>query len=247
MMSREIFPFNGTRAVLWIAMPAVLAIGIAGCQSTVSETVPIDPAAAIEYLNRPVPADPAALYRLRVSSSSGLRMSLLTSGEDGRLTVSEPFGAAVSLTCWSGSQQPTFFDLRKGCQIQARDFEQALGVAAMPLPEAVRLLTGRLPATEDDWVSPHENGQILIEGLRWAALVTVAADPWRVVSVEQADVAGKGWRFKLSDHSLSVPGFVRVENADGRWAELKLVRLEWNDGGELPSPPDLPPCTARSK
>jgi hypothetical protein len=247
MISREIFPSNGTRAVLWIVMPAVLALGVAGCQSTASETVPVDPVAAIENLNRPLTADPAALYRLRISSSGGLRMSLLTSGEDGRLTVSEPFGAAVSLTCWSGAHQPTFFDLREGCQIQARDFEQALGVAAMPLPQAVRLFAGRLPATEDDWVTPHENGQILIEGLRWAALVTVAADPWRVVSVEQVDADDKGWRFKLSDHSLSVPGFLRIENADGRWAELELVRLEWNDGAELPSPPELPLCTAQPK
>jgi len=208
------------------------------------ETVPVDPETAIERLNRPLPGDPAALYRLRVSSSGGLRMSVLTSGDAGRLTVSEPFGSAVSLTSWSGSQPPTFFDLREGCRIQATDLEHALGVAAMPLPQAVRLFGGRLPATGDDWVAPREDGRILVEGLRWAALVTVAADPWRVVSVEQVDAEGRGWRFELSDHSLSVPGFVRVENADGRWAELKLVRLEWNEGGELPSPPDLPLCTS---
>lgn len=174
-------------------------------------------------------------------------MSVLTSGGDGRLTVSEPFGAAVSLTAWSGSLQPTFFDLRKGCQIQAMELEQVLGVAAMPLPQAVRLFTGRLPATSDDWVAPREDGRILIEGLRWAALVTVAAEPWRVVSVEQVDAQGRGWRFELSDHSLSVPGFIRVENADGRWAELELVRLEWNEGGELPPTPDMPLCTADFK
>jgi hypothetical protein len=226
-----------------IVVPLLILLGLAGCQSVVPEIVPVDPETAIEKLNRPLSGDPAALYRLRVSSSGGLRMSVLTSGEDGRLTVSEPFGAAVSLTSWSGSHQPTFFDLREGCQIQATDLEQALGVAAMPLPQAVRLLGGRLPATGDDWIAPREDGRILVEGLDWAALVTVAADPWRVVSVEQV-AEGRGWRFKLSDHSLSVPGFVRVENADGRWAELELVRLEWNEGGELPSPPDLPLCTA---
>jgi len=234
----------GLGAATWIMAPSLLAFGLVGCQSTAPVTVPVDPEAAIERLNRPLTGDPAVLYRLRVSSSGGLRMSVLTSGEAGRLTVSEPFGAAVSLTSWSGSQQPTFFDLREGCQIQAADLEQALGVAAMPLPQAVRLFGGRLPATGDDWVTPREDGRILVEGLRWAALVTVAADPWRVVSVEQVDAQDRGWRLELSDHSLSVPGFIRVENADGRWAELELVRLEWNEGGELPPPPDLPLCTA---
>ncbi|MCW8984614.1 MAG: hypothetical protein OQK55_04680, partial [Thermoanaerobaculales bacterium] len=184
---------------------------------------------------------------LRISSSGGLRMSVLTSGEDGRLTVSEPFGAAVSLTSWSGSQPPTFFDLREGCQIQATDLEQALGVAAMPLPQAVRLFVGRLPATSDDWIAPREDGRILVEGERWAAMVTVAADPWRVVLVEEITARDRGWRFELRDHTFSVPGFVRVENSDGRWAELKLVRLEWSAGGELPPIPDLPLCTAESE
>ena len=242
--SQDRVAVTGARAVSRVAIPFLLALGLVGCQSTVPETVPVDPETAIERLNRPLPGDPAALYRLRVSSSGGLRMSVLTSGEAGRLTVSEPFGAAVSLTSWSGSQQPTFFDLREGCRIQATDLEQALGVAAMPLPQAVRLFGGKLPATGDDWVAPREDGRILVEGLRWAALVTVAADPWRVVSVEQVEAQDRGWRLELSDHSLSVPGFVRVENADGRWAELELVRLEWNEGGELPPPPDLPLCTA---
>lgn len=235
------------RGAAWIVIPFLLVLGLAGCQSAARESVPVDPEAAIETLNRPLYGDPAALYRLRVSSSAGLRLSVLTSGEEGRLTVSEPFGSAVSLTSWAGSRQPTFFDLREGCQIQATDLEQVLGVAAMPLPQAVRLFVGRLPATDDDWISPREDGQILIEGSRWAALVTVAADPWRVVAVEQVVSQGKGWRFKLSDHTLSVPGFIRVKNADGRWAELDLVRLEWNADGELPPNPDLPICTFESE
>jgi hypothetical protein len=44
-----------------------------------------------------------------------------------------------------------------------------------------------------------------------------------------------------------VPGFIRVKNADGRWAELDLVRLEWNAGRELPPNPDLPICTFDSE
>ena len=240
-------PAFATRTAAWIVIPSLLMLGLAGCRSTVHETVPVDSKAAIEGLSRPLSGDPAALYRLRVSSSGGLRMSVLTSGEEGRLTVSEPFGAAVSLTSWSDSQQPTFFDLRKGCRIQATDLEQALGVAAMPLPQAVRLLVGRLPATEDDWVTPREDGRVLIEGVHWAAIVSVVAEPWRVVSVEEISARNKGWRFELGDHILSVPGFVRVESAEGRWAELKLVRLEWNDNEELPSPPDLPPCGAEQE
>ncbi|MFC2144490.1 hypothetical protein ACFLQM_02255 [Acidobacteriota bacterium] len=230
-----------------IVVPLLLLLGLGGCQSTAPETVPVDPEAAIERLNRPLSGDPAALYRLRISSSGGLRMSVLTSGEDGRLTVSEPFGAAVSLTSWSGSQPPTFFDLREGCQIQAMDLEQALGVAAMPLPQAVRLFVGRLPATSDDWIVPREDGRILVEGERWAAMVTVAADPWRVMLVEEITARDRGWRFELRDHTLSVPSFVRVENSDGRWAELELVRLEWSAGGELPPIPDLPLCSAETE
>jgi hypothetical protein len=226
-------------------VPFLVLLGLGGCQSSAPATVPVDPGAAIEKLNRPLSADPAALYRLRVKSSSSLRLSLLTRGEDGRLTVSEPLGGAVSLTSWSGSSQPTFFDLRKGCRIQAVDLERALGVAAMPLPQAVRLFVGRLPATGDDWVTPRGDGRILVEGMRWAALVTVAADPWRVVSVEEVISQGEGWSFELRDHTLSVPGFIRVRNADGRWAELDLVRLEWSEGGELPPIPDLPLCTSR--
>ena len=226
-----------------VAFSLLLLLGLMGCQSTMPDSPPVDLELAIKRLSRPLSGDPALLYRLRVKASSGLRLSILTSGEDGRLTVSKPFGAAVSLTSWSGTRQPTFFDLREGCRIRAIDMEQALGVAAMPLPQAIRLFVGRLPAAGDDWITPREDGRILIEGIRWAALVTVAGEPLRVVSVEQAGVEERGWTFELSDHRLSVPGFIRVENSDGRWLELELVGLEWSEGSELPSLPDLPLCT----
>jgi hypothetical protein len=235
---------TGVRTVLRVIVPFVMMLGLAGCQTAVPETTLVNPEAAIEALNRPLGGDPAALYRLRTSRSSGLRVSLLTKGDEGRLTVSEPLGGAVSLTSWSGSQPPTFFDLREGCRLETSDLERALGVAAMPLPQAVRLLGGRLPAASDDWVTPHEDGRILVEGRRWTALVRVAVDPYRVVSVEEVGAREKGWRFELGDHSLSVPGFIRVENPGGRWAELELVRLEWNVAGDLPPRPDLPPCVA---
>jgi hypothetical protein len=227
-----------------MVMAALVLLGIAGCRSAVRESAPVDLVAAIEKLRRPLSGDPAALYRLRVSSSGGLRMAVLTSGDEGRLTISEPFGSAVSLTSWTASQPPTFFDLRKGCRLESSDLERVLGVAAMPLPQAVRLLVGRLPATSEDRVTAREDGRILVEGRDWAAVVDVAADPYRVVSVEEDGSRDRGWRFRLRDHSLSVPGFMRVENADGRWAELDLVRLEWSERGELPPRPDLPPCGA---
>jgi hypothetical protein len=234
--------FSAVRTVPSLVMTVLLLLGVVGCRSAVSETTPVDLDAAIMKLNRPLSGDPAALYRMRVSSSGGLRMAVLTSGDEGRLTISEPFGSAVSLTSWTASQPPTFFDLRKGCRLESSDLERALGVAAMPLPQAVRLLVGRLPATSEDRVTAREDGRLLVEGRDWAAVVIVAADPYRVLSVEEDSSRGRGWSFKLRDHSLSVPGFVRVENPDGRWAELDLVRLEWSERGELPPRPELPPC-----
>ena len=227
-----------------LTLMVALLLGFSGCHSALPEKTPVDLAAAIERLNRPLSGDPAALYRLRVSSTGGLRMAVLTSGGDGRLTISEPFGSAVSLTSWTDSEPATFFDLRKGCRLESSDLERALGVAAMPLPQALRLLVGRLPATADDRVAALENGRILVEGQDWAAFVDVAAEPFRVVSVEEESGRDSGWSFELRDHSLSVPGLVRVENPDGQWAELDLVRLEWSERGELPPLPDLPPCGA---
>jgi len=235
-------PSARTRAAARLVLSVFFLLAAAGCRSAALETAPVDLDAAIERLSRPLPGDPAALYRVRVSSSGGLRLALLTRGEQGRFTVSEPFGSAVSLTAWSGSRPATFFDLRQGCRLEASDLGQVLGVAAMPLPQAVRLLIGRLPANADDRLTPGNDGRILVEGQGWRAFVTVRAEPWRVVLVEESGNRGTGWRLELGDHSLSVPGSVRVENGDGRWAELELVRLEWNDGGELPSLPDLPHC-----
>jgi hypothetical protein len=53
---------------------------------------------------------------------------------------------------------------------------------------------------------------------------------------------GGGWRVELRDHSSSVPGWLRVRGANGRWAELELVRLEWHQDAGLPPVPELPPC-----
>jgi hypothetical protein len=245
MSNRTRAAASGDRERPWLWLTVALLIAAAGCQTTAPEPEPVDPQAAIDYLSRPLPGDPAALYRLRVEKSGGLRMALLTSGEDGRMTISRPFGGAVSVTAWQGAQPPIFFGLREACRLHTTDLERALGVAAMPLPQAVRLLGGRLPALADDWISLREDGQILIEGRHWAALVRVAANPIRVISVEEVGGTDEGWRIELDEHTLSFPGFFRLENPNGRWAELRLVRLEWNEGEELPPLPDLPFCSGQ--
>ena len=215
---------------------------LTGCRSAAPTPGAADLEAARLRLNRPLPGNPAALYHLRVPSSGGLRLSLLTSGEAGRLTVSEPFGSALSLTAWTGVGPSTFFDLRQGCRLEAADLEQILGIAAMPLPQAVRLLGGRLPAADGDRISIRSDGRLLIEGAGWKALIEVASDPWRVMSVAEENAGGGGWRIELGDHTASVPGVVHVQREKGSWAELELVRLEWNTANELPPLPEMPEC-----
>ena len=217
-------------------------VSLFGCATV---TPPLDQGAlesAVSVLNRPLPGDPAALYRLRVSASGGLRMALLTSGRDGRLTVSEPFGSAVSITSWNGADEPEFFDLRQRCRIEAAGLSHALGVGALPLPQAVKLLGGRLPVEEGDALRVGGDGRLLVGGSGWSAHVELAADPWRVISVADAESTTPAWRLVLSDHTSSVPGSVRIEKEDGRWAELELVRLEWSEDVSLPLLPDLPLC-----
>ena len=171
-MTKPVYPARA-RTAAWLMLSVFLVFGGTGCRSAAREAAPLDLEEAIDRLHRPPPGDPAALYRFRVASSGGLRLAVLTNGDEGRLTVSEPFGSAVSLTAWSGSLPPTFFDFRQGCRLEASDLRQVLGVAAMPLPQAVRLLVGRLPAVADDQLTPRGDGRILVEGQGWGALVTV--------------------------------------------------------------------------
>jgi hypothetical protein len=215
---------------------------VAGCRSAGPPPTASDLEAARLRLSRPLPGSPVALYHLRVPSSGGLRLSLLTSGEAGRLTVSEPFGSAVSLTAWVGAAPATFFDLRQGCRLDAVDLERVLGISAMPLPQAVRLLAGRLPAVDGDRVSIRADGRLLVEGVGWKAVIEVAPEPWRVMSATEERAGDGGWKIELSDHTASVPGIVHVRRENGRWAELELVRLEWKDTAELPPLPELPVC-----
>jgi len=185
----------------------------------------------------------AALYKLRVRATGGLRLSVLTVGDAGRVTISEPFGSAVSLTAWSGRRPPQVFDLRQGCRFTTTDLSGVLGVSNLPLPQAIRILAGRLPALEDDTIEARDDGRLLISGPHWSGLVTLESDPWRVISVEDVTTGeGDGWKVVIRDHTVSIPGWLRVKGADGRWAELELVRLQWNTVTELPPVPEIDPC-----
>lgn len=227
------------------ALIVVCCVGGAGCRTTAApDPVGAAPVAeAIDLLARPLPGDLAALYHLRVPSSGGLRLSVLEAGGDGRMTVSEPFGAAVSITSWSSAGPSRFFDLRRGCRLDAVDVSATLGVAAMPMPQAIRLLGGRLPAVGDDRVLARSGTAVEVTGTDWRVLVTVAPAPWRVTEVEELAADGRrGWRIRLSDHTASVPGKLRIEGSERGWAELELIRLEWDGDRDLPSEPELPPC-----
>jgi hypothetical protein len=169
-------------------------------------------------------------------------MALLTSGPDGRLTISESMGAAVSVTAWSGSGGGFFYDMREGCRLESADLSRVLGIGAMPLPQAVLLLGGRLPATTSDSVRPASDLTLLVEGDRWAAEVTLASEPWRVTAVREVAKGHHGWSIVLGNHTGSVPGTLRLETSQRRWAELELIRLEWHDGGPMPALPLLPWC-----
>jgi hypothetical protein len=232
------------------AVVVVLSTGgllLGGCVS--SGSAPVGPerlAEGVDVLARPLPGDLAALYNLRVSKTGGLRLAVATADDRGRLTVSEPFGSAVSMTAWASGSPSIFFDMREGCQREVEDLEEVLGVAALPLGQAVRLLGGRLPALEDDEVTVEDSGAITVRGVGWAASVRLAEEPWRVLEVAEVQHDGaRGWRLVLDDHTSSVPGEIRLEHPDGRWAELALTRLEWPNEVALPELPVFPACAGR--
>jgi hypothetical protein len=222
----------------------VVVVFSAGCRSTVPVVRgDLDLPAAVEALTRPLPGDMAALYSLRVPSSGGLRMSVLTVDGAGRLTVSEPFGAALSVTAWSADGRGEVYDLREGCRFAVDDVAAVLGAGRLPLPQVVRLLGGRLPAVSGDAVRPAGDGRVVVEGSGWACAVTVSPEPWRVVAVDDLlGDEGGAWRVELGEHTSTLPGLVRVKQTDGRKAELRLLKLQWDVAQELPALPALPPC-----
>ena len=121
-----------------------------------------------------------------------------------------------------------------------------IGAGRLPVEQAVRLLSGRLPAIAGDRVELRTNA-LAISGVDWSAEVVVAPDPWRVVEVRADTGEASAWRIELGDHSGSVPKSVHVERADGQWARLELVRRQIIGPGPLPELPDLPVCTAEDR
>jgi hypothetical protein len=225
------------------AVLAVVAVAVlAACRSAAPPPPMADMAVAIERLQRPLPGEMSAFYRLRVPSSGGLRLTVLSTPEGGRISVSEPFGSALSLTAWGRDGAARLFDLKEGCQVTAVDLGSVLKVGHLPLPQAVRLLAGRLPAGPGDVVDILAPGQLRVGGADWACRVSLLSDPWRVTRVEELAPGADSWWAELEDHSGSFPGVVRLKHPEGRWAELELARLQWDTVGALPPLPELPPC-----
>ena len=218
----------------------VVVLPCLGCQTT----GPAQPApeiqsfeVAAELLRRPLPGPFVALYRLRVPSTGGLRLSVIADGVRGRMTVSESLGGAVVIAGWDDDGSEVF-DLRKGCRLQGDRAVAALGLGNLPLGRAVLLLGGRAPVLEGDRV--HTLGQenlVEITGDGWRAVAEFAREPSRIVALR-----GEDWEAELEDHTSSLPGRIRVETPSGDWAELELVRLQWEFSGDLPPLPDLPVC-----
>lgn len=241
-------PRLGSRlsSVMAAAALVVVVVAALGCASQGQSMIDADQfAEAMESLTRPLPGDFAALYSLRVAKSGGLRLAVVTAADEGRLTVSEPFGSAVSLTAWSADGAAVLFDMKEACRREVMDLEEILGVGALPLAQAVQLLGGRLPMAAGDEAVLGSGGLVEVRGAGWAARVRLAPLPWRVVEVRQLLSSGAGWSLELSSHTSSVPGLIRIENFDGRWAELQLKRLEWPDHASLPDLPIFEPCMGR--
>ncbi len=231
---------------LWSGLALLVLAGLAGACFRSARPSPLAPdqlAAARVALELPLPGNLAALYRLRVPASGGLRLAVLTLGGAGRLSISEPFGSALSVTAWTAGSAPELYDLQNGCRLAATDLSTVLGAGRLPMPQAVRLLAGRLPALPEDEVEIVAN-RLLVRGQGWACTVQAEPDPWRVVAVEELVLSPSrpGWRLELAEHTRSLPGFIRIEHPQSRWAELTLVRLQWDSADQLPALPELPPC-----
>ncbi len=228
-----------------IVVGLATAVGLAACRSAGTPVLSsAELHAGVSVLSRPLTGDLAALYRLTVPSSGGLRLSILTHGRAGRLTVSEPFGSAISLAAWGVKTQ--LFDLRHGCRLEATQRQALFFEGRMPLEELARLLGGRLPSGPGDRIVVQPDGQVVILGHAWSCRVRLARNPWRVTYVEgPAGTAEARWHIRLGQHTSSLPGFLRAEWGHRKWAELKLVRLQWNTVRALPPVPELPPCRSR--
>jgi hypothetical protein len=230
-----------SRLAIWLLVVAT----VAGCRSA----PPPAPVTAEELENAVAalagspPTGVAALYRLRVSSTSGLRASFSTSAGGGTMAISDSFGRALVMASWTDDGRSVLYDLDAGCRIPGADLAGMIGAGGLPVEQAVRLLSGRLPAAAGDRIDVRAGG-LEITGEGWSARVTVTGDPWRVLEVRAGNGADAAWRIELGDHTGSIPKAVYVERSDGDWARLTLVRRETTGNDALPELPDLPVCTA---
>ena len=225
-------------------------VAVVGTSCQTSTGVMLDPSrveAGISALSGPTQADLAALYRVRGRAAGSLRLTVLTHGDEGRFSLSETMGSALSVAAWGGGGRTTLYDLREGCRLSGAGAAEVFGFQALPLPQAARMLAGRLPATADDLVSVRADGRVLVAGTGWEAVVTVMPDPWRVTRVAAAGSGGadSSWVIEVSQHAGSMPIEVEAVAADGRWVRLAAVRVEWRRTDDLPPLPELPPCAAR--
>jgi hypothetical protein len=197
---------------------------------------------AVEHLSRPLPGPMAALYRMRVPATGGLRLSVVARDGAGRITVSEPFGAAVVVAGWSARGQTRVFDLREGCRLSYRQAGEAVGLGALPLERAVRLLGGRLPLLPGDEIALGDDATVRAAGGDWSGELTLDRDPWRVVEVRSA-----GFTVELTDHTSSLPGRLRILGRDEEPVTMVLSSLKWEAPPQLSPLPDLPPCGVRQE
>jgi len=223
----------------WISPLLLVVAAFGGACVTVGRPVqePSSFDTAVKLLTRPLPGPFVALYRLRVPSTGGLRLSVIADGGQGRITVSENLGGALVLAGWD-HEGSAIFDLRKGCRLEGKGALEALGLGSLPLDRAVLVLGGRAPAIEGDRVgSPGTRGMIEISADDWWAIAEIETDPVRILSLR-----GQDWAVDLGNHTSSLPGRFRFESAGGDWAELELIRLQWEYSGDLPQLPDFPRC-----
>ncbi len=229
-----------------LAASVLMFLAAFGCVTEDGRRTPLTPLelqAGIERLSSPLPGDPVALYRVEVPESGGLRLTVQTAPEGGRFLLSEPFGAAVALTVWDARGGWRVYDLQQGCRVDSMSFP-IMDLADVSPAGIVRLLMGRLPTlidggrcrvvgSGDSIAKPEGPGE---------CTALIAPDPWRVVRV--AGGTGRGfWEVELDQHTASVAGEIHVSWGDGQWAELQLVRLQWDSLTTLPPEPELPWCS----
>ena len=230
--------------IYWLAVVQllVLVVGCAGVSRNDDVVERVD-AEVVAQLSRDLPGSIAALYHLRIPSTGGLRLTLLGLDRRGQMSISEPFGALVSVSTWSDFDSVTVYDMKAGCRVDGASLDRVFGVVSLPMSQALRLLGGRLPSIKGDHIVIDEGNSVTIAGDRWKARVWLESRPWRVVRVDDAtDPDGPRWMVELSGHTSTLPGKIRFEHDQTGWAELELVSLQWDQLETLPAPPQLSPC-----